>query len=111
MLFAASFGEAIQDPFQWQTLIGFGAALLLRLLKNRFPAAAWLWDLITSGLDKLLPPVKPAPAPVPPPQGKPLDDLSFADIVALLKRLISKIKNQEIEGKAAMEAIKAELAK
>jgi hypothetical protein len=110
LLFATSFGEAVQNPDPHQYCIGALILLGVKFLAGKFPAFAWLWGLV----EKLIP--SPSPAPGPAPDGTPTpvpvpDKLSLSDLVKLFLELIAKRKQQDADEKAAIEAVKAELLK
>jgi hypothetical protein len=106
LLFATSFGEAVQNPDPWQQIIGAALMVAAIWLKGKFPFLATILDMI---LPKPSP--APGPGPVDPPPVPVPDNLSLSDLVKLFIEMLKRQKQKDADEKAAIEAIKAELLK
>lgn len=106
MLFAASFGEAVQNPDPWQLLLGSLIPMAMAWLGGRFPILLAILKMLNVNVQPPAPvdPTKPPVAPVEP------QKLTIAQLVKLLLELLAKRKQASKEDDDAIKAL-AEVAK
>ena len=103
MLFATSFGETVEQAFQWQTLLGALIPIAMAWFGTRFPVL--LTILKALGVN-----INPAPAPTPAPPPADPQKLTIAQLVKLLLDMLAKRKQASKEDDDAIKAL-AEVAK
>jgi hypothetical protein len=104
MLFAASFGEAVQNPDPWQLLLGSLIPMAMAWLGGRFPFLLAILKMLNVN-------VQPGPVdPVKPPTPVEPQKLGIAQLVKLLLELLAKRKQASKEDDDAIKAL-AEVAK